>query len=90
MTTFGEPFLDHFRCKRPLTGYLSVDTKTSLKIRADGKRDIEPITNMALLTLCVKIMDDCFDNMKKRVYEPKQIFDEKCLKYGGAFLLSQV
>ena len=56
---FGEPFLEHFRCKRPLTGYL-------VNI------------NMELLKLCVKTIDDCFNDMNKRAYEPKQIFDEKC------------
>jgi len=55
----GEPFFDHFRCKRPLTGYL-------VNI------------NMELLKLCVKTIDDCFNDMNKRAYEPKQIFDEKC------------
>ena len=29
---FGEPFLDHFRCKRPLTGYLSLDRANLLKV----------------------------------------------------------
>ena len=85
---FGEPFLDHFRCKRPSTGYLSLDSKTLLKIRANGKRDRAANTNVALLKLCVKTIDDCFNDMNKRVYEPKQIFDEKCQKYGGAFLLT--
>ena len=51
---------------------------------------MEPTTNMALLKLYVKTIDDCFNDMNKRVYEPKKIFDEKCQKYGGAFLLTQV
>ena len=49
---------------------------------------MEPTTNMALLKLYVKTIDDCFNDMNKRVYEPKNIFDEKRQKYGGAFLLT--
>ena len=105
---FGEPFLDHFRCKRPLTGYLSLDC-TTLHKRSQIYRfktylidyqdffrklvhgkNMEPTTNMALLKLYVKTIDDCFNDMNKRVHEPKQIFYEKCLKYGGAFLLTLV